>query len=70
MYFKRRKGIVTRIVHRYNQSLRSTMVCIIDRHREYEWEDRKDARMYEKSYYISVDPGGNDAIELNSPDLT
>lgn len=46
------------------------MVCIIDRHREYEWEDREDARMYEKSYYISVDPGGNDAIELNSPDLT
>lgn len=63
MYFKRKKKVSSRIVHRYNQSLRSTMVCVIDRHREYEEKGREDARMYEKSYYVSVDPGGT--MQLN-----
>ena len=50
-----------RIVHRYTQSLRSTVkVRVIDRHREY--EERR-ARINKKNVTVSIDPGGT--MQLN-----
>lgn len=46
------------------------MVYVIDRHRKYEEKKEKTRNTYEKELLGFRRPWWDDAIELNSPDLT